>query len=287
MSDGCAACGALPVGPPLARPERELPSYGYAFASVAAGLLLVAALLAAFVTSLLKFETLDFEPHMLLRAAERAAWRLKWTALPFSLVAVWATARFCRKVGREPSRFAGLRLVRAGFGATATVAAAIALLIGVTIPERLEQRELGLRAAENAQLYASAQVLSEYHKRFGSLPATTADLRKLDDPSCTFAPVIALMDTGEYKPETDLASLAPPRSKGSKAVRPARVRNVSARSTDDLPDSNLSLTNYELVLPGRDKILGTEDDLRIRDGLILAAPKEGGAAPAKTTAKKN
>ena len=294
MSDGCAACGARQVGPPLVRPERELPSYAYAIGAVAAGFVLVAAFAAAFVSTLLQFEIeslASFDAQMLLRVAEKTAWRLKWTALPLSLVAVWATARFGRGVRREPARFAGLRFVRAGMVASALVAAALLTLIGVTVPERLERRRLALRAADYALGYASDQVLSEYRKRFGTLPATTADLRKLDDPDCALAPVIALMDFGDYKPETDLASLSPQieRSRKTRRASTARVRNVAARSTDDLPDANLSLTNYELVLPGRDKILGTEDDLRIRDGLILEASKEDGAAAAERplAAKKN
>lgn len=292
MSDGCAACGARQVGPPLVRPERELPSYAYAIGAVAAGLVLVGAFAAAFVSTLLQFEIeslASFDAQMLLRVAEKTAWRLKWTALPLSLVAVWATARFSRRVRQEPSRFAGLRFVRAGMAASAVVFAALLTLIGVTVPERLERRELALRAADNALLYASDQLLSEYRKRFNTLPASVADLRKLDDPDCTFAQIIAELELGDYKPETDLASLSPQIERSRKTRRPARVRNASARSTDDLPDANLSLTNYELVLPGRDKILGTEDDLRIRDGLILEPSKEAGGGDARplTSAKKN
>jgi hypothetical protein len=60
------------------------------------------------------------------------------------------------------------------------------------------------------------------------------------------------------------------------------VRNASARNTDDLPGAGLALTNYELMLPGRDKLLGTDDDLRIRDGLIV----EGGARPASAAGRR-
>jgi hypothetical protein len=285
MSDGCTRCGAVAVGPPLVRPERELPSYSYAIASVAAALLLVGLLFAAFITSLLKFDVIDLEPVQLLRASENAAWRLKWTALPFSLMALWITARFCRKTRRNPDRFTGLSYVRGGFAVTAMVFATIALLIGVTIPERLERRRLAQQAAQSVVGYTSIQILAEYQRRFDTYPSSTADLRQLDDPDCSFSTVIEQMELGEYKPVTDLASLAPERTKRRKAVRGARVRNVSARSTDDLPEANLSLTNYELVLPGRDKILGSDDDMIIRDGLILDASKER-SRTIPTTAKK-
>lgn len=290
MSDGCAACGALQVGPPLARPAHELPAYGHAIASVAAGVVLVAVFIGAWVSALLQFESLALDPQLLLRAAEKAAWRLKWTALPFSLIAAWACARFYRKVRRDPARFAGLRHVRAGLLASSAVALSIITLIGVTVPQRLERRELALDAAERVVGYTSSQILSEYRKRFNSYPSSIADLRKLDDPACAFSSVIAEMELGEYKPVTDLASLAPQSGKGRKSRRAnggVRLRNASARSTDDSPEANLSLTNYDLLLPGRDKILGTDDDLLIRDGLILEASKARDAARPLASAKKN
>ncbi len=289
MSDGCAACGARQVGPPLVRPERELPSYGYAIAAVAGGVVLVALFIGAFISTLLQFDGFAFEPQFFQRVAEKTAWRLKWTALPLSFLAAWACARYSRQVRHNPARFAGLRLVRGGFAVSALIAATLTTLIGITVPARLERRELARRAAENAQLHASAQVLSEYRKRFDTYPHNTADLRKLDDPDCTFAATIALMEAGEYKPETDLASLSPQIEKDRKQRRPsvARIRNASARSTDDLPNANLSFTNYDLVLPGRDAILGTDDDLRIRDGLILAPSKESDAAQPLASVKKN
>ena len=56
----------------------------------------------------------------------------------------------------------------------------------------------------------------------------------------------------------------------------------------DLTDEGLSLTNYELVLPGVDKILGTDDDLRIRDGVIAegARPDVKAAVNVKVNGKR-
>ena len=60
---------------------------------------------------------------------------------------------------------------------------------------------------------------------------------------------------------------------------------MSDNPSSDLTDEGLSLTNYELVLPGMDKILGTDDDLRIRDGVIAEGARPG--AKAATTVKVN
>nr|MDQ3805748.1 hypothetical protein [Acidobacteriota bacterium] len=69
--------------------------------------------------------------------------------------------------------------------------------------------------------------------------------------------------------------------KGRARRKAARTRAVSARSTDDLADAGLALTNYELRLPGRDGLLGTGDDLRIRDGRILEGPRADEGRPAR------
>ena len=279
MRRGCAACGALPVGPPLARPERVLPGYGPALVVAATGALLFLSFVAALVAAL--FERASFLPDFggLARAAETAAWRLKWSVLPAGLVAAFVSTRLYARMRRAPSLFVGARAARAGLALTLLTAVALVALIGVTVPERLRRRELALRAGENALLYAGDQALARYRKRFGTYPATLADLRRLDDPDCSLSAVLEVLGATEYKPETDLASLSTG-SKGSGARRRSagavRTRTASARNVDDLPGAGLVLTNYELLLPGRDRVLGTEDDLRIRDGRIV----EGAARPA-------
>ncbi len=283
MRNGCAACGARPVGPPLARPERELPGYGPAFFVGAGGALFSLSFVVASVAALFERETLSLDSNALVRAAETAAWRLKWSALPAAFVAAFASAKLYARMRREPTRFAGMKAARAGLALTVLTAVALAALIGVTVPERLRMRELARRAAENALLYAGDQALARYRARFGTYPATLGDLRRLDDPNCELAAVLEAMGATEYKPETDIASLSTQGPKGGGKRRSARTRNVSARNTDDLPGAGLALTNYELVLPGRDRVLGTEDDLRIRDGLIAergARPAAGARTPA-------
>ncbi|HEX8687291.1 MAG TPA: hypothetical protein VF654_12360, partial [Pyrinomonadaceae bacterium] len=97
FGEGCAACGARAVGPPLARPERVLPGYGHALAVSAAGLLMACAVAGSTAAALLGFEEFALDPKTLLRAAETAAWRLKWTALPAGFllagVCAWLRAR--------------------------------------------------------------------------------------------------------------------------------------------------------------------------------------------------
>jgi len=282
LSDGCASCGARAVGPPLARPERELPAYGHALTVVAAGLLLFLALAVAFVAALLQREALDLGPSALLRAAETAAWRLKWSALPAALLLTLLCQRLYARMRREPSRFVGHRHARAGLALTIAVAFALTTLIGITVPERLRMRELARRAAENAVLYETDLALARYRKRFGTYPSALEDLRRLEDPDGSVARLLARIEPGEYKPETDLASLSAGRAKARGRRRASALQRAGAGASD-MTDEGIALTNYELVLPGRDKVLGTDDDLRIRDGVIA----EGARPDAKSAATPN
>lgn len=272
LSDGCASCGARAVGPPLARPERELPGYGHALAVCSAGVVLLVAFAFAVVAALLQRETFALGADNLLRAAEAAAWRLKWTALPLALLLSFACAKLYARMRREPARFVGHGHARAGLAITFAVALALAAFIGVTVPERLRARELALRAAENALLYETDIALDRYKSKFGTYPATISDLRRLEDPDGSVSRLLAIIAAGEYKPETDIASLTTGRAK-ARSKRRGTVIRARASNSDDMPVDSIVLTNYEVTLPGRDSRLGTDDDLHIRDGRILDASR--------------
>lgn len=264
----CSSCGARRVGPPLAEPERVLPAYGHALAVCAAGLLLLAATVGATVGSLLQFEEFTLDAKTLLRAAESAAWRLKWTALPAGVLLIVLCEWLYARMRRAPARFVGHVHARAGLAMVATVTLALFVLVGVTVPERLRMRELGKRAAENAVLYETDLALARYRKRFGTYPAALTDLRRLEDPDGSLARLLAVIAPGEYKPETDVASLNMGRASKSRRGRRVSALSTRAAGAADTTDAGIALTNYGLTLPGRDRVLGTADDLHIRDGRI-------------------
>jgi len=169
---------------------------------------------------------------------------------------------------RAPSRFVGHGFARAGLALSCASALVLTLFVAASVPERLRRRELARRAAEEATLYATDRVLFAYRARFGTYPSSPADLRRLPDPDGSVAAAAALLQSGSYAPEAEVASLAP-KGRGRRRAGAARVRASSARGRDVSPGAGLSLTSYELTLPGRDKVLGTADDLRLRDGVPL------------------
>jgi hypothetical protein len=269
LSEGCMGCGARSVGPPLARPEHELPSYGRALFVTAAGALLLIAFLSSTAFALYEQPKFSLAFWNVVGAAETASWRLKFMALPASLIAVWLSARLCRTIRREPRRFMGAPFAHSGLGASALVALMIVTFIGITVPERLRQRQRGIDAGIYAEGYTIQRALLEYRARFGTYPTDMKDLReRLPDPDGRIAAALNAVDERGYKPSGgDLAAL-PPKAK-TRRGRPLSLRRVALDASDDSVDEKVSFTNYELRLPGEDKKLNTEDDWLMRDGIIM------------------
>jgi hypothetical protein len=263
---GCTGCGAQSVGEPLAQPEHLLPFYGRAFFVTTVGVLMLLLFTGSTIAALLERPHLSFDFWSIVAAAETAAWRLKWFALPLGPLAVWSGLRVCASLRREPARFNGLRFAHAGLAASALVVLMFATCIGVTIPERLRQQQISLEAAQEVRLDTFNRALLEYRLRYKTLPTDLNELKdRLPDPDKSIAAVLADLDpASEYHPGTLVASLPP---KKSRSLRGAAIRPVSA-STDDSPGEGVMFTDYELRLPGEDKILGTEDDWVMRNGVV-------------------
>jgi hypothetical protein len=220
-------------------------------------------------------------------AAETAAWRLKWIAIPATIIVLWGSRKLYRSMLQTPARFCALGYARGGLIASTLVPVLIVVLIGVTVPERLRRRQLGIEAGINAGIYRVDRALLEYGARFNTLPSENLqDLKRLPDPDGSLAAALRDLGQGVYKTSgPDVAVL--PKQK-QRTLRGAVIRNASVEiGTDDEPLVGLSFTNYELTLPGVDKILGTEDDLIVRDGLITraadAVPRIGVTTAATTS----
>jgi type II secretory pathway pseudopilin PulG len=266
LSVGCPSCGARAVGPPLAKPEHQLRSYGPAVITALTGLVMLSAFLSSVVAGwIVKGASLQF--GAIVQAGQVSAWQVKWFALPVAIAAIWGGARLTRQIGRTPERFAGLRLARTGFSAAIVTTLMIGTLIGVTVPERLRRRQWGFEAAEQARGYTLHRALQQYRDLHGTLPPQedlVKELRKLSDPNGSIADALQFVDANGYQPGAVLAAAAP---KSKTLERGGAIRNASLTTTVDPP--TVSFTNYELRLPGADKKLNTDDDLIVRDGLLL------------------
>jgi type II secretory pathway pseudopilin PulG len=204
-------------------------------------------------------------------AGETAAWRLKWVSIPVLIATIWLGRKLYRSILDQPRKFCGVTYAQGGLVASATVTILIALLIGVTVPARMEHRRLANEAGMRAQGYAIERAMTEYKIKYQTYPA---DLRvmqdRIPDPDGTLAAALLNIDPTAYRPSADVAANAT-----EKAARPLRgsvlrkVSSLSSATEDDAPAGGLAFTNYALQLPGEDKITGTEDDWIVRDGMIM------------------
>lgn len=271
LTEGCASCGARAVGAALPKPAVELPSYGRSLALVVSGSLAVLVFVVQTISAMFQrgFKSLGLWSWV--AAAETAAWRLKWIAIPAFILVIWLGRKLYRSIKEHPEQFCGLKYARRGFLASATVPLLIAFLIGVTVPARLEQRQISNDAELQATVNAFELVLYRYQLEHRTLPeGDDLEVRQkfasLPDPDGSVAKVLAVLENASYQPRAEVAANSEPKS--------SRMRGVAIRaasfnqSTDDATPAGLAFLHYEVRLPGEDKILRTEDDWIVRDGIL-------------------
>lgn len=272
--DGCSACGARAVGPPLTPPANRLPALGRAAFAFMTGAVLLLALIGGTLVELVSGTKLGFKFWTIVAAAETIAWRAKLTLLPAAILSSYLGLRYVlrqRVAAGEPLP-GGRSFARSGVLMSASVACLTLILIGVTIPERLRQREIARQAEIDSLRYMTHALMLRHQNLFGTLPTDITDLRNLPDADAEVSFVLANFNADSYKPSSVQAVARAPRIRGrrSSAASTARVRPVAYRgNTNDATTSGLTFTNYDLVWAGEDKLLGTEDDRIIRDGEFI------------------
>jgi len=268
LSSGCKQCGARAVGEPLPRPAHQLPSYGRSLVLAVSGSLVV---LVFVVQTLVAYfqrfsDSLGFWNWV--GAAETAAWRLKWISIPVLLITVTLGRKLYASVLNQPERFCGPKHAKRGLLASSLVVLLIALLIGVTVPARLQQRQTSRDATILAQWYTIERALFEHRLKYHSYPADLKELRdRTPDPYGELDEALAGLDPKVYSTTGEVAVVTTekPRTHQGVAIRKASISTPA----DDATPGALAFTTYVLRLPGEDKILGNEDDWVGRDGMIM------------------
>ena len=266
LSSGCRECGARAVGEPLPRPEHELPSYGRALVLAVTGSLVVLVFLIQTISAFVQhYSGLGFW-HWI-AAGETAAWHLKWISFPVLFGVLWFGRKLYRSILVQPERFCGVKYARRGLLASTTVAMLMVMLIGITVPARLRQRQLSKEAAIRAQGYTLELALLEYKLKYKTYPADLKDLSdRIADPDGSLAAVLSSIESGAYRPSADMAANAAQKPRSLRRVVISKISLSTA--TDDTPSGGLAFTNYVVILPGEDKITGTDDDWVVRDGMV-------------------
>ena len=279
---GCPSCGARAVGPPLAKAEHQLASYGRAVIACSSGAVMAVSLLVAIVAALVENKGVWLRLSNILTAGEVAAWRLKWVAFPVAIAVLWSVAKLIRSIKNDQVRFAGLRAARAGFVAAIVATAMIASLIGITIPERLRRRQWANEAGVYARAYTIARAQLEYRDIKGTLPSPddlVKELSTLPDPDGLIAEALRNLDVSGYEPGTVLAAAS---TKSKSLVPRGSAIRKAATGAAPATDRGISFTSYKLRLPGEDKILGNDDDVILQDGLITKVSEQSPSSSAQT-----
>jgi hypothetical protein len=211
-------------------------------------------------------------------AGEVAAWRVKWEALAIAIAVLWCGARIVGSIKLNPSQFIGLRAARMGLISAALVTALIGTLIGVTVPARLRQRQYSIEAAMYARGYTLHRAFLEYRELHGTFPMDSDKyveaLRTLPDADGSIAEALKYVDPNGYQPSAQLAA-------ASTKVKPLVTRGVALRSVTTATTSEtggVSFTTYELRLPSEHRLLSSDDDFVMRDGVIYKASDLDGAS---------
>jgi hypothetical protein len=277
LNDGCVSCGALAVGEPLPKPDNELPSYGRSLVLAVAGVLMLLIFVVQFIIALAHRVPFSLKFWSMMAAAETAAWRLKWVGLVWCVIVLFGSHRLYKSIAANPDRFCGLGYARRGLRASVVACLLVTGFIGISVPGRLRNIQIARDAAYSANILRVDRAILEYGWKFKTKPSDLQDLLSLPDPDGSLAAAIrelGPLGPGSYKPSgADLAAL--PNQK-RRDLRGAVIRNAAVESaTDDTLTPGLAFTNYELRLPGPDKISGTDDDLVVRDGLITRTSEAG------------
>src|SRR3982750_1853999 len=205
LREGCTECHARSVGEPLPKPEFELPAYGRPLLLTITGILMVLGFAVETVIALAQNSPVKFGFWDFMAAGETAAWRLKLIAIPITLVVLGGGLRIYRSMRRTPSRFVGMSMARRGLLASASVAGLILMLIGITIPERLRQRQWSVEANINAKAYTIVRAQLEYQALHGTVAVDIRDLYELPDQDGSIAAALRDVDPAGYQPRADIA----------------------------------------------------------------------------------
>jgi hypothetical protein len=212
-------------------------------------------------------------------AGEIAAWRVKWEVLFSSLIGLWIGGRIIRTISQNPQRFIGLLPAQIGLGGVIAVTLMVAGLIGITVPERLRQRQYSVEAAISARGHTIDRALYQYRDIHGTFP-TDRDkwieaLGTVPDPDGSITEALRFADPSGYSATTTVAVAATKSKPG--LGRGTALRGGNPASS--LETAAVPFTSYTVRLPSEHRWFASDDNYIMQDGVIK---KESEVSPAAT-----
>lgn len=227
-------CGARWVGPPPIESVAAAPRLVYGITALALLVGTVGVQLVLTIRSLYGSE-LRWTWELFLTTSYLAKF-----VLPMLMLAGFVAWRGVRQAKRWPRQYGAGRLSRRCLVAALLVFALDAGVLLARVPEMLENHRLKQEAYTRARMYQLHDLIIKYRQQYGTYPEHLLDLQEMDP---TIRPILDYWDHQlVYTPmSAEFASRQGP----------------------------VPFQNLELVSRGRDGILGTADDIVMRDGVIL------------------
>jgi hypothetical protein len=266
--EACPTCQARAVGEPMLQPATKLPGLGPSLTALIVAVVVVLAFVATwllgndmkvarvllvmafgdgttFTKSLLQLDPSLLQHRIFSFDAYRLASFMSLGLMPLSIFGMWLARRAMKLRQLNPLQFGGRRMA-----ATALLLSMMWFVLfsvaGISsIPRALQRGRAKHLAAMRAQFYRMHnESLNRYYAEFKTYPQELSDLRD-------FVP--------EVIPVTDYWGSA-----------------ISYSPTALIASKNgaLGYSNYQLVSAGPDTMLGTADDIRMIDGVIVDASDE-------------
>jgi hypothetical protein len=173
--------------------------------------------------------------------------------LPAAVVSALLAWRGMRWAARRPREYGAARLSRYCLAAALLVCGLDGSLLLARVPDMLENRRIKQEAFTRAMMYKVNDLIAKYREQYGSYPERLIDLQEMDP---TIRPILDYWDHQlVYTPmSAEFASRGGP----------------------------VPFQNFEVISRGRDGVLGTTDDIVMRDGVIL--PRSPSTTEARSTA---
>jgi hypothetical protein len=165
-----------------------------------------------------------------------------WMALGVVLPILLSRRAF-RLAKQDPGLYGGYRTAAGALALSLFGSVALGSYAIIRIPDYLEKREIRLRAAEQARGLHIASLLEQYRAQNDSYPRDLEPIKKLDGGSL------------------------PPEFWNKTIVYKGFPAQVAARGS-----TTVQFSSFELRLAGPDGIIGTEDDIIMRDGIFYSSP---------------
>lgn len=169
--------------------------------------------------------------------------------LIFTLLAIYLAFTSRKRILSDPRHFGAYRTATVALVLSTTILLGVSTYVGLGIPKYLETQKEKQRAATRAKMYHLASALLEYKIQHGAYPASLNELKSISKEN------LELVDFWENR------------------LKYQATAELAADSQSGINQTLPTFNQYQLVSPGADGKLGTNDDLVMRDGTILKSAK--------------